>query len=78
MKYAGKVVELLGAHPGREFVMRQIVRYINPRAGSVERAAIKKAVQRVMVSLSSTGNIVVTASGKLGGTAKYAWKKTGT
>jgi hypothetical protein len=73
MKYAGKVVELLAAHPGRKFVMREIVRYVNPKAGGTERVAIKKAVQRVMVSLAATGNVSVTAPEKLGGHGRYSW-----
>ena len=77
MKYASEVIELMGAYPERKFVMRQIIRYINPQAGSMERVAIKKAVQRVMVALSAMGNVEVTKKRGIGGTAHYGWK-TGT
>ena len=74
MKYADKVIDLLAAYPGRPFVMRQIIHYVNPRAGCRERIAIKKAVQRVMLALSSAGSVTVTPQKRLGGQAHYAWK----
>ena len=74
MKYADKVIDLLAAYPGRAFVMRQIVRYISPRAGCRERMAVKKAVQRVIVALVANGNVVVTESRMLGAPAYYAWR----
>ncbi len=77
MKYADKVIGLLAPYPGRKFVMREIVRYINPQPGISERAAIKKAVQRVLVSLVVMDRIYRTPARVLGGTASYEWK-TGT
>lgn len=74
MKYADKVIDLLAAYPGRPFVMRQIIHYVNPRAGCRERIAVKKAVQRVMLALSSAGSVSVTPQKKLGGQAHYVWK----
>ena len=74
MKYADKVIDLLAAYPGRPFVMRQIVHYVNPRAGCRERVAVKKSVQRVMLALSSAGSVTVTPQKRLGGQAHYAWK----
>ena len=74
MKYADKVIDLLAAYPGRPFVMRQIIHYVNPRAGCRERIAVKKAVQRVMLALSSAGSVTVTPQTRLGGQAHYAWK----
>ena len=74
MKYADKVIDLLAAYPGRPFVMRQIIHYVNPRAGCRERIAVKKAVQRVMLALSSAGSVTVTPQKRLGGQAHYAWK----
>ena len=77
MKYAHEVIDLLAAYPGRRFVMRQIVLYVNPRAGCQERVAIKKAVQRVLVALAATGSVTVTPAERFGAPAHYAWK-TGT
>ncbi len=77
MKYADKVIDLMAPYPGRPFVMRQIVRYINPTAQAMERAAIKKAVQRVLVALSATGQISIKKAQALGGTSSYEWE-TGT
>ncbi len=74
MKYADKVIDLLAAYPGRPFVMRQIIHYVNPRAGCRERIAVKKAVQRVMLALSSAGSVTVTPQKTLGGQARYTWK----
>ena len=74
MKYADKVIDLLAAYPGRPFVMRQIIHYVNPQAGCRERMAVKKSVQRVMLALSSAGSVSVTPQKKLGGQALYVWK----
>ena len=74
MKHANKVIDLLAAYPGRAFVMRQIVRYIDPSAGCQERTAIKKAVQRALVALAATGHVLITPAKTLGGSARYAWK----
>lgn len=74
MKHASAVIDLLAAYPGRPFVMRQIIHYINPRAGRQERIAIKKAVQRVLQALVATGSISVSGAKLLGGTAHYSWK----
>ena len=74
MKYADKVIDLLAAYPGRPFVMRQIIHYVNPQAGCRERMAVKKSVQRVMQALSSAGNVTVTPQKRLGGQARYTWK----
>lgn len=77
MKYAHEVIDLLAAYPGRRFVMRQIVLYVNPRAGRQERMAIKKAVQRVLLALAVTGSVAITPPERFGAPAHYAWK-TGT
>ena len=74
MKYADKVIDLLAAYPGRPFVMRQIIHYVNPRAGCRERMAVKKSVQRVMLALSSAGSVTVTSAKRPGAPAHYAWK----
>ena len=74
MKYADKVIDLLAAYPGRPFVMRQIIHYVNPRAGCRERIAVKKAVQRVMLALSAADSVTVTPQKVLGGQARYTWK----
>ncbi len=74
MKHADKVIELMAAYPGRPFVMRHIIHYVNPQAGRLERMAVKKAVQRVMLALVMTGSIEVTPSKRLGSPAHYAWK----
>ena len=74
MKYADKVIGLLAVYPERAFVMRQIVRYIDPQAGCRERLAIKKAAQRVLATLATTGHVMITPAKSLGGSARYAWK----
>ena len=74
MKHASAVIDLLAAYPGRPFVMRQIIQYVNPRAGRQERIAIKKAVQRVLQALAATGSVSVKGAKVLGGTAFYTWE----
>ena len=74
MKLASAVIDLLAAYPGRPFAMRQIIHYVNPRAGRQERIATKKAVQRVLQALAATGSVAVTPASALGGTAFYTWK----
>lgn len=74
MKHASAVIDLLAAYPGRPFAMRQIIHYVNPRAGRQERIAIKKAVQRVLQALVATGSVSVSGATVLGGKAYYSWK----
>jgi hypothetical protein len=74
MLYGKQVIELMAAYPGRPFVMREIIRYINPKAGALERAAVKIAVQRVMATLHATGNVAVVKPLKSGGTGTYTWQ----
>ena len=74
MKYADKVIDLLAAYPGRPFVMRQIIHYVNPRARCRERMAVKKAVQRVMLALAAADSVTVTPAKRLGAQARYSWK----
>ena len=74
MKYADKVIGLLAVYPERSFVMRQIVRYIDPQAECRERIAIKKAAQRVLAALAATNHVAITPAKTLGGSARYAWK----
>ncbi len=77
MKYADKVIDLLAAYPGRDFVMREIINYVSPRSRCRERMAVKKAVQRVMQALTTTGTLSVTPPKAFGAPARYTWK-TGT
>ena len=74
MKHADKVIELMAAYPGRPFVMRQIIHYINPRAERRERLAVQRAVHRVMLALAMTGVVSITPPKVFGGQARYAWK----
>jgi hypothetical protein len=74
MLYGRQVIELLEPYPGRKFVMREIIRSINPRAGAMERQAIKIAVQRVIAALNTQGKIDVVKPMKNGGTGSYSWK----
>ena len=64
----------MGAFPGREFKMAQIIRYINPTPTPKERNAINSAVVRVLQALEDNGTIVITRPVSNGGYATYQWK----
>ncbi|ADE12154.1 hypothetical protein [Sideroxydans lithotrophicus] len=74
MKHADKVIELLAAYPGREFRMRQIVNYINPKPSHDERCAIRSAVSLVLLALVESGQIKMSVPKSRGSFALYAWK----
>ena len=74
MKHADRVIELMGAYPGRGFKMREIVRYVHPTAGLAERQTIKKAVQRALLALELTGVIAVQRPKASGSCALFIWK----
>jgi len=59
MKYAREVIELMAAHPGVEFRMAQIVRYVSgaKELSARRRDAIRKGVIRVLDELQRTGQI---------------------
>ena len=59
MKYASEVIGLLGAHPGREFRMAQIIRHVTKGAAvaPANRQAIRVGVRRVLDSLIETGQV---------------------
>ena len=74
MKYAGEVIELMSAFPGREFRMIQLVKYINPKADTRARQAIRIGVARVIAGLVETGSVkgLPTSAGR-GGYSLYRW-----
>jgi hypothetical protein len=74
MKHADKVIELLAAYPGREFRMRQIVNYINPKPSHHERCAIRSAVSLVLLALVKSGQIKMSVPKSRGSFALYTWK----
>lgn len=75
MKYASKVIELMAAHPGRDFRMLHIVRYVCPNPKSQrERSAIREAVRLALISLMDCGAVICRPSvHKRGGYAVYRW-----
>lgn len=73
MKYASEVIGLLGAHPGRQFRMAQIIRHVTQAKaiGESQRGAVREGVRQVLVELSKSGQVQVE---KLGATsATYTW-----
>lgn len=74
MKYGKEVINLLGAHPGRSFKMRQIVKHIDPNASGKDRLRIRVGVSRVLQELNSSGLIRVRAAKKQGAGSRYKWK----
>lgn len=60
MKYAKEVIDLLAAYPGRRFKMKQIINYVDPRAGTRQRAVLRTGVWRVLVALEESGQITST------------------
>lgn len=77
MKFAHDVMDLMGAYPGREWRMVQIVRYVaNGKTLDLkERRAVRKGVHRVLMALADSGTVTVRPEKSRGGPAWYAWRK---
>jgi hypothetical protein len=74
MKYAREIIELMSAYPGREFEMRELVRYVSPEAIPKERHSIRRAVLRVMESLVGAGTVLTRSASTSGSRAAYWWR----
>ncbi len=77
MLYAREVIALLGAFPGRDFRMGQILAEVSrgkPEFDARGKAAVRKAVSRVLDQLRSDGHVGVTPAMGRGGYALYAWR----
>lgn len=58
MKYASEVIDLLGAHPQRDFRMMEIVNYIlGSGTNRKQRESARKAVKRVLEAMEESGSI---------------------
>jgi hypothetical protein len=73
MKYASEVIGLLGAHPGREFRMAQIIRHVTRARplSEIERHTVRKGVERVLRSLCDSGQVEKSKEGPT--SAYYSW-----
>lgn len=75
MKYVSEIIDLLAAHPGREFRMGEIVRYINPRPTAQVRNKIRIGVHRAMIELERAGSLRIDRpSQQPGSGARYRWE----
>lgn len=77
MKYAHEIIELMGAYPGRDFKMAEIVRYITwgkQRVTVRERQAIRESARVVLLSLATSGSIAIHYPKAVRGSfALYRW-----
>lgn len=79
MQYAREVMELMGAYPGRDFRMVELVRYVgNGRELDLRsKRAMRKAVLRVLGYLAGAGVVLVRPpASQRGGLTTYRWRKT--
>jgi hypothetical protein len=76
LKYAREVMELMGAYPGRDFRMGEIVRYVRngKEQTTKERSAMNVGVHRVLRELEASGSITVKRTTTNGSFSLYAWK----
>jgi hypothetical protein len=75
LKYAKEVLDLMGAYPGRDFKMREIIHYVSPKAIGRERNAVRRGVLRVMDELVTCGVIGrYPPHAVRGESTLYAWK----
>lgn len=77
MKYAPQVIEMLSAHPGRQFVMQQIVQYVRQEmrlASSSE--TIGRGIRRVMAALHAAGRVDIHTGPRAVERASYSWRKS--
>ena len=76
MLYAREILELMGAYPGRDFRIKEIINYVKngreltPRA----RQSMHVAVFRVLRELEQSQSIEVRRTDKNGGYSVYRWK----
>jgi len=76
--YASEVIALLGAYPGREFKMVEIVRYVaNGRDMSLrEKRTMRKGVLRAIAALNEMGSVLIRPPApSRGGSASYSWRE---
>ena len=64
MMYAREIIELMGAYPGRDFKMVEIVNYVTGDLGADLRRkqAIRKGAIRALHALSAAGCVMVRPS----------------
>jgi hypothetical protein len=77
LKFASEIIDLMGAYPGRDFRMVQIVRYVaNGRTLDLkERRAARKAVLRALEALVASGSVLLTPpTASRGAPVFYRWK----
>jgi len=77
--YAREVLQLLGAHPGREFRMAQIRRYVEtqlnvPETDVARREAIRQGLVRVLEELIATGAVIAVRPPKNRRSRRYIWR----
>lgn len=74
--YAGDVIDLMAAHPGRDFRMIELYRYVaNGRdLTQKQKRAMREALHRVTKGLQETGCVLILAPvARRGGYALYRW-----
>lgn len=78
LRYAKEVIELVGAFPGREWRMQEIVTYVSRGrpTSKQERERYRKGVRRVMDALIEA-KIVQRKPARPGGTPLYIWVQQG-
>ena len=78
MKYAREVIELMGAYPGRQFKMAELVNYVSGRHPSKrEKNAVRQATLRVLRTLQDSGTVLAhKPESARGGSVLYEWKLT--
>jgi hypothetical protein len=79
LKFASEVIELMGAFPGRDFRIGDVISYVrNGRELTDKQArAMREAVARVLAALEESGSIIVVRPfTNQRGWAYYRWKMT--
>lgn len=75
MKYVAEIIDLLAAHPDREFRMGEIVRYIDPHPTAQVRNKIRIGVHRAAIELERVGSLRIDRpSQQPGSGARYRWQ----
>lgn len=80
MKYAGEVIDLMAAYPERQFKMLELVRHVTRARALTERekAAVRKAVGRVLAELDTAGSVAIEKPDVRGRYASYSWRTSTT
>ncbi len=75
MKFAPEIINLMSAFPGRDFRMKELVKFVCPAPNDQkERSRVREQVRVVVCALIDAGSVMRRPHRCQGGFASYRWK----